>query len=86
MTSGASMHAMIRTAPPQAGQVSMSILKTRLRRCADVVSCGVSNRPLSASDYRLKTAALLPALGRIETNAKRHRLGWRRHLPSFAGH
>ncbi len=29
MTTGSSMHAMIRTAPPQAGQVSMSIPKIR---------------------------------------------------------
>jgi hypothetical protein len=29
---------MIRTAPPQAGQVSMSMPKTRFRRCAQVVA------------------------------------------------
>jgi hypothetical protein len=28
---------MIRTAPPQAGQVSMSMLNTRFRRCAQVI-------------------------------------------------
>ncbi len=37
MTSVSSMHAMIRIAPPQAGQVSMSIPNTRLRRCAQVM-------------------------------------------------
>lgn len=34
MTSGFSMHVMIRTAPPQAAQASMSMPKTRFRRCA----------------------------------------------------
>ena len=38
MTAGSSMHAMIRTAPPQAGQVSISIPKTRFRRCAQVIA------------------------------------------------
>ena len=38
MTSGSSMQAMIRIAPPQAGQVSMSIPNTRLRRCAEVIA------------------------------------------------
>lgn len=37
MTSGSSMPAMIRIAPPQAGQVPMSIPNTRLRRCAQVI-------------------------------------------------
>jgi hypothetical protein len=40
------LNAMIRTAPPQAGQVSMSMPKTRFRRCAQVIaarrSAGVS--------------------------------------------
>ena len=34
ITSGSSMQAMIRTAPPQTGQVSMSMWNTRVRRCA----------------------------------------------------
>jgi len=38
MTSGSSMQAMIRTAPPQAAQVSMSMPNTRLRRCAQVIA------------------------------------------------
>ena len=38
MTSASSMHAMIRTAPPQAGQVWISIPKTRFRRCAQVIA------------------------------------------------
>jgi hypothetical protein len=40
---------MIRTAPPQAGQVSMSMPKTCLRRCAQVIearrSAGVASSP-----------------------------------------
>jgi hypothetical protein len=38
MTSASSMHAMIRTAPPQAAQVSMSIPNTRFKRCAQVIA------------------------------------------------
>ena len=38
ITSGSSLQAMTRTAPPQAGQVSMSIPTTRLRRCAQVIA------------------------------------------------
>ena len=36
MTAGASMLAMTRSRPPQRRQVSMSMAKTRLRRCAQV--------------------------------------------------
>ena len=32
------MHAMIRSAPPQAEQVSMSMPKTRFSRCAQVIA------------------------------------------------
>jgi hypothetical protein len=32
------MHAMIRTAPPQAGQISISIPQTRFRRCAQIIA------------------------------------------------
>ena len=37
MTSGSSMQAMIRTAPPHAEQVSMLIPNTRLRRNAQLI-------------------------------------------------
>ncbi len=49
------MQAMIRTAPPQAGQVSMSMLNTRFRRCAQVIearrSAGVRS---SASPFEVR--------------------------------
>ena len=49
MTSGSSIKAMIRTAPPQARQVSMSIPNTRFRHCAHVTdarrSAGVGSSP-----------------------------------------
>ena len=38
MTSGSLMQAMIRITPPQAMQLSMSIPKTRFRRCAQVIA------------------------------------------------
>ena len=38
ITTGSSIQAMMRIAPPQAGQVSMSIPNTRLRRCAQVIA------------------------------------------------
>ena len=38
MTAGSSMLAMIRTAPPQREQVSISIWNTRLSRCAQVMA------------------------------------------------
>lgn len=37
ITTGPSIQAMMRIAPPQAAQVSMSILNTRLGRCARVI-------------------------------------------------
>lgn len=37
MTLGPSMQAMIRTAPPQAGHVAISIPKTRFRRYVQVI-------------------------------------------------
>jgi len=52
LTAGSSMQAMIRSAPPQAGQVSMSISKTLLRRCAQVV------------DYRRLMGACFPQYSR----------------------
>ena len=49
ITTGSSMQAMILTAPPQARQVSMSMLNTRFRRCAQVIdarrSLGVFSCP-----------------------------------------
>ena len=49
ITAGSSIQAMIRSAPPQAGQVSMSMPKTRLSRCAQVIaarrSIGVFSSP-----------------------------------------
>jgi hypothetical protein len=36
ITTGSSMHTMICTAPPQTGQVSMSMPNTRFSRCAQV--------------------------------------------------
>ena len=49
ITAGSSMQAMIRSAPPQAGQVSMSMPKTRFSRCAQVIAArrcaGVSSCP-----------------------------------------
>ena len=38
ITSGSSMQAMIRTAPPQAAQVWMSMPNTLFRRCAHVIA------------------------------------------------
>jgi len=55
MASGSSMHfAMIRIAPPQAGQASISIPKTRLRRCiqlssAESISISYMHFPVFAS-------------------------------------
>jgi len=56
ITWGSSMQAMILTAPPQAGQVWMSMPNTRFRRCAQVMAAwrcgGVFSRP-SAVDSGL---------------------------------
>ena len=38
ITSGSWIQAMIRSAPPQAAQVSISMPKTRLRRCAQLIA------------------------------------------------
>ena len=43
ITAGSSMQAMIRSAPPQAGQVSMSMPKTRFSRCAQVIGVVPAN-------------------------------------------
>ena len=55
MTSGSSMQAMILTGPPQAGQVSRSMPKTRLSRCAQLIearrSAGVRS---SASPFEVR--------------------------------
>jgi len=51
ITAGSWIQAMIRSAPPQAGQVSMSMPKTRFSRCAQVIaarrSAGVFSCPSS---------------------------------------
>ena len=51
ITWGSSMQAMILTVPPQAGQVWMSMLNTRFRRCAQVMAAwrcaGASSTPSS---------------------------------------
>ena len=53
ITTGSSMHAMILSAPPQARQVAMSMPKTRIRRCAQVIaarrSAGVGSCPSSVA-------------------------------------
>lgn len=44
------MQAMIQTTPPQAGQVSMSILNTRFRRCAQIMDARRSADVCDSSD------------------------------------
>ena len=51
MTSGSSMLAMILTAPPQCSQRSISMPKTRLRRCAQLIAaCFGTALPCPSSD------------------------------------
>ena len=51
MTSGSSIHAMMRTAPPHAGQISISIPNTRFSRCAHVIeACPSAGVGASAGD------------------------------------
>ena len=40
MTSGVSMHAMTRNVPPHTPQCSMSMWKTRLSRCIQLMDAG----------------------------------------------
>ena len=56
ITAASSMQAMIRTAPPQVGQVSMSMSNTRLRHCAQVIEARRSADVCGSSD----PLALLP--------------------------
>ena len=65
MTSGSSMHAMIRIAPPQAGQVSMSIPKTRLRRCAQVIAARRSDGVRSSGSAVVACRPPLPRLAGV---------------------
>jgi len=65
MTSGSSMHAMIRIAPPQAGQVSMSIPKTRLRRCAQVIAARRSAGVRSSGSAVVACRPPLPRLAGV---------------------
>ena len=55
-TTGSTMQAMIRTSSPQARRVSMSIVKTRFRRCAQVIearhSAGVGSSGSSVAARR----------------------------------
>ena len=60
---GSSMHAMMRTAPPQSAQVSMSTRHTRLRRCAQVIAAGRSAGVLSS--VRAWGVAPLPRPARV---------------------
>jgi hypothetical protein len=48
------MLAMIRTAPPHAWQVSMSMPKTRFRRCAQVLSAVAHESECLASVYSVE--------------------------------
>ena len=60
MTCASSMHAMIRTAPPQAEQVSMSIRKTRFRRRAQVIAARRSNDVGSPAPTAVACRPLFP--------------------------
>ncbi len=62
MISGASIHATIRTDPPQAEQISMSILNTRLRRCAQVIE---ARRSAAVGSSASAAATAKPPLPRL---------------------
>lgn len=62
MTSGSSLQAMIRTVPPQAGQVSMSIPNTRFRRCAQVIA---ARRSAGVGSSKSAVVACWPPLPRL---------------------
>ena len=65
MMAGSSMHAMMRTAPPQAEQVSMSIPKTRLSRCAQVIAARRSAGVGSSGSAALASRPPLPRLAGV---------------------
>ena len=60
MTSGSSIQAVFRTAPPQTGQVSMSIPQSRLSHCANVIA--MRQIQTSAIGERSSSARLWPRL------------------------
>jgi hypothetical protein len=68
MTSGSSMQATIRADPPQVGQISMSILNTRFRRCAQVIEARRSAAAGSSACCRDGLASPTP-LGRCHPRA-----------------
>ncbi len=53
MTGGCSMHAITSSRPPQAGQISISMRKTRLRRRAQVMVDALDRRERSAAGVAL---------------------------------
>ena len=75
------MHAMIRTVPPQAGQVSTSMPKTRFRRCAQVMAARRSAGVGSSGSSIVQCRPPLPRLARL-TRARYRLLGaktpWKR--------
>ena len=62
MTSGSSMQAMIRIAPLQAGQVSMSIPNTRFRRYTQLIE---ARRSAAVCSYGSAVVACRPPLPRL---------------------
>lgn len=81
MTSGSSIQAMIRTDPPQLGQVSISMPKTRSRRCALLVAARRSPAVGSSGVSLVSCRAPLPRLAGV-TRARCRLLGantpWKR--------
>ncbi len=59
------MHAMIRTAPPQVGQVSTSMPRTRFRRCAQVIAARRSAGVGSSGPSVVQCRPPLPRLARV---------------------
>ncbi len=59
------MHAMIRTAPPQVGQVSTSMPRTRFRRCAQVIAARRSAGVGSSGPSVVQCRPSLPRLTRV---------------------
>jgi len=67
ITTGSAMQAIILTGPPQARQVSMSMPKTRLRRCAQLIEARRSASVCSSvprSEGRLFPFPRLPGVTR----------------------
>ncbi len=59
------MQAMIRTDPPQAGQVSMSIPKTRFKRCDQLIDARRSPDAGSFASSRVPCRLPLPRLAGV---------------------